>query len=133
AAPDKAVWRGPIEVLISPSTSGAAEIIAAAVGDNHPGHLVGARSFGAASEQKIIPLEDGAALVLTVAYYYTPANKSILENGVVPTVEVAAVPPELTGDEPGPAPLGMNQLPSKDDPVVRKALELLKGDTRKAA
>ena len=133
AAPDKAVWRGPVEVLISPSTSGAAEIIAAAVGDNHRGDVVGERSFGAASEQKVIPLEDGAALVLTVAYYYTPANKSILENGVVPTVEVAAVPPELTGDEPGPAPLGMNQLPSKDDPVVHKALDLLKSDTRKAA
>jgi carboxyl-terminal processing protease len=133
AAPDKVVWRGPIAVLISPSTSGAAEIIAAAVGDNHRGDVVGERSFGAASEQKIIPLEDGAALVLTVAYYYTAENKSILENGVMPTAEVAAVPPELSGEDQAPAPLGVNQLPSKDDPVVRRALDLLKNDTRKAA
>src|SRR5260370_653219 len=131
AAPDKVVWRGPIAVLISPSTSGAAEIIAAAVGDNHRGDVVGERSFGAASEQKIIPLEDGAALVLTVAYYYTPGNKSILENGVMPTAEVAATPLELSGEEP--PPLGANQLPSKDDPVVRRALDLLKNDARKAA
>ena len=130
AAPDKVVWRGPIEVLISPSTSGAAEIVAAAVGDNHRGDVIGERTFGAASEQKIIPLEDGAALVLTVAYYYTPENKSILENGVTPTVEVATIPPELTADDQVPAPLGVNQLPPKEDPVVRKALDLLKNDTR---
>ena len=133
AAPDKVVWHGPIAVLISPSTSGAAEVIAAAVGDNHRGDLVGERTFGAASEQKIIPLEDGAALVLTVAYYYTPENKSILENGVMPTAEVALTPPELGSEEQAPAPLGFNQLPSKDDPVVRRALDLLKSDTRKAA
>ena len=133
AAPDKVVWRGPVAVLISPSTSGAAEIIAAAVGGNHRGDVVGERSFGAASEQKIIPLEDGSALVLTVAYYYTPENKSILENGVMPTAEVALTPPELGGDDQGPAPLGVNQLPSKDDPVVHRALDLLKNETLKAA
>ena len=133
ATPDKVVWHGPIAVLISPSTSGAAEIVAAAIGDNHRGDLVGERTFGAASEQKIIPLEDGAALVLTVAYYYTAENKSILENGVMPTAEVAPTPPELTGEDQAPAPLGFNQLPSKDDPVVRRALDLLKNDTRKAA
>ena len=133
AAPDKVIWRGPVAVLISPSTSGAAEIIAAAVGGNHRGDVVGERSFGAASEQKIIPLEDGSALVLTVAYYYTPENKSILENGVMPTAEVALAPPELGGDDQGPAPLGVNQLPSKDDPVVRRALDLLKNESLKAA
>jgi carboxyl-terminal processing protease len=133
AAPDKVVWHGPMAVLISPSTSGAAEIVAAAVGDNHRGDVVGERTFGAASEQKIIPLEDGAALLLTVAYYYTPENKSILENGVVPTVEVATTPPGLAAEDQAPAPLGVNQLPSKDDPVVRRALDLLKNDARKAA
>jgi carboxyl-terminal processing protease len=133
ASPDKVVWHGPVEVLTSPSTSGAAEIIAAAVGDNHRGEVVGERTFGAASEQKIIPLEDGSALLLTVAYYYTPENKSILENGIMPTVEVAITPPELGGPDEAPAPLGLNQLPSKDDPVVRKALDLLKNDNRKAA
>jgi carboxyl-terminal processing protease len=126
AAPDKVVWRDPVEVLISPSTAGAAEIVASAVEDNHRGDVIGERTFGAASEQKIIPLEDGAALILTVAYYYTPANKSILENGVAPTVEIAPVPPELGGEDEAPAPLEFNQLPSKDDPVVRRALDLLK-------
>jgi carboxyl-terminal processing protease len=126
AAADKVVWRDPVEVLISPSSAGAAEIVAAAVGDNHRGDVVGERTFGAASEQKVIPLEDGAALILTVAYYYTPENKSILENGVAPTVEIPPVPLELGGQDEAPGPLEFNQLPSKDDPVVRRALDLLK-------
>jgi hypothetical protein len=49
----------------------------------------------------------------------------------MPTAEVAATPLELSGEEQ--PPLGANQLPSKDDPVVRRALDLLKNDARKAA
>ncbi len=52
AAPDKVVWRGPVEVLISDSTSGAAEIVASALGDNKRGDLVGGRTFGSASGTK---------------------------------------------------------------------------------
>ncbi len=134
AAPDKVVWRDPVEVLISDSTSGAAEVVAAALGGNHRADLVGQRTFGSASEQKVIPLEDGAALVLTVAYYYTPANKPIIDQGVPATVEVAVPVPDLTDENAqAPAPLGAGQLPSHDDPVVRKALDLLKVDARKAA
>src|SRR6185312_11035193 len=92
AVPDKVVWRDPVEVLISDSTAGAAEIVAAAISGNHRGDVVGGRTFGAASEQKVIPLEDGSALVITVAFYYTPAGKSILDEGVAPTVEVIAPP-----------------------------------------
>jgi carboxyl-terminal processing protease len=132
AAPDKVAWRGPVEVLISPSTSGPAEILASALGGNHRADLVGQRTFGAASEQKVIPLEDGAALVLTVGYYYTPENKAIIAEGVAPTVEVVSRL-DLASEVEAPGPLAVNQLPPKDDPVVRKALELLKGETRKAA
>ena len=98
AAADKVVWRDPVEVLISDSTSGAAEVVAAALGNNHRADLVGQRTFGSASEQKVIPLEDGAALVLTVAYYYTPAGKPIIDQGVPATVEVAPPLPDLTDD-----------------------------------
>ena len=73
--------------------------------------------------------------MLTVAYYYTPANKSILENGVVPSGGSGCVVfrRKLGGDDLAPAPLGANQLPPKDDPVVRKALDLLNNGARKAA
>jgi carboxyl-terminal processing protease len=134
ATPDKIAWRGPVEVLISESTSGAAEVLAAAIGDNKRGDLVGERTFGTASEQKTIPLDDGGAVILTVAYYYGPDGKAIISDGVAPTVEVA--PPaadETDQTAETPAPLAAGQLPGKDDPVVNKALDLLKAPTMPAA
>jgi carboxyl-terminal processing protease len=139
ADPSKVAWKYPMTVLISGSTIGAAEVLAAGIASNHRGDLVGERTAGGASEQKLIPLEDGAALVLTVANYYAAgANKSIVEDGVAPTAEVRAAGEDQTdiGDDETPAPAagapGLH-LPSPDDPVLRKALELLKGEPRKAA
>jgi carboxyl-terminal processing protease len=136
AAPDKIVWRSPVEVLISDSTSGAAEIVASAIGDNKRGDLVGTRSFGSASEQKLIPMDDGSALILTVANYYTPKGKPILENGVPPTVEVLDTTADanpIGEDDANAPPPPIAPTPSLEDPVLRKALDLLNGDTRKAA
>jgi len=135
AEADKVVWRAPVDVLISPSTSGAAEVLAAAIEGNKRGDVVGERTFGSASEQKIIPLDDGGAVILTVAFYSTPAGKSIADEGVAPTVEVHPKPhDDPSSDAAEPPPLGPGQLPTSDDPVYNKALELLKGgEARKAA
>jgi carboxyl-terminal processing protease len=136
AEADKVVWRAPVEVLISSTTSGAAEILAAAIEGNKRGDVVGERTFGSASEQKVIPLDDGGAVIITVALYSTPAGKSILDEGVTPTVEVHPTPFELSesGDTAEPPPLGPGQLPTADDPIYKKALELLKdGEAHKAA
>ncbi len=135
ADPAQAVWKGPMTVLIGNSTSGAAELLAAAIADNGRGDAVGVRTFGTASEQKLIPLEDGAALVLTVANYYTPAGKSIPDEGVSPTVEVRGTGDDLldSGDEDQPPSAQLEQPSSRDDPVLKKALQLLQAETRKAA
>jgi carboxyl-terminal processing protease len=136
AETDKVVWRAPVEVLISSSTSGAAEVLAAAIKGNKRGEVLGERTFGTASEQKTIPLDDGGAVILTVAFYSTPEGKSIVEEGVAPTVEVHAKSqdPDATTDTEEPEPLGPGQLPKADDPIYNKALELLKGgEASKAA
>jgi carboxyl-terminal processing protease len=139
AEADKAVWRSAVDVLISPSTSGASEVLAGAIKGNKRGDVVGERTFGSASEQKIIPLDDGGALILTVALYSTPDGKSIVEDGVAPTVEVHPKVNDQTAEpsdkeEELPAPLGPGQLPKVDDPVYNKALELIKGgELQKAA
>jgi len=119
AEPAKVAWMHPLTVLISSTTSGAAEVLAGAVAGNKRGDVVGERTFGTASEQKLIPLEDGAALILTVANYYTPAGKSIGEEGVAPTVEVSTTSDDTYADET-PHP---NSL--RDDPAMKKAIELL--------
>src|SRR4029077_1398727 len=90
AEPGKVVWRNPVSVLIDGTTSGAAEVLASAMAANHRGDVVGERTFGLASEQKLITLDDGSALFLTVANYYNAAGKPILEDGVEPTEVVRA-------------------------------------------
>src|SRR3984893_527207 len=90
AEPGKVVWRNPVSILIDGTTSGAAEVLASAMVANHRGDVVGERTFGLASEQKLITLDDGSALFLTVANYFNPAGKPILEDGVEPTEVVRA-------------------------------------------
>lgn len=127
ADPSKVVWKAPMTVLISNGTAGPAEILAAAIADNHRGDTVGEVTFGTASQQKVIPLDDGAALILTVANYFTPNGKSIPKEGVAPTVEVnpQAISDVAQLNEDQLAPPAPGQLPSADDPVVKKAVEIL--------
>jgi carboxyl-terminal processing protease len=127
ADPAKVVWSGPMTVLISGSTSGPAEILAAAIADNHRGQTVGQDTQGMASEQKLLPLQDGSALLLTVGIYYTPADKAILNAGLTPDVRVP--PPNsqlalLNGQDVAPDPVP-GQLPAPGDLVVKKAVEIL--------
>src|SRR6266404_4103134 len=139
AEPGKVVWRNPVSILIDGTTSGAAEILASAIVANHRGDVVGERTFGLASEQKLITLDDGSALFLTVANYYNAGGKSILDDGVTPSEVVHAAAADDDNDvsddasaspkEPltGPRPL------SPEDPVFHKALDLLKAPAKKAA
>ncbi len=125
ADPAKVVWTQPVAVLIGNGTAGPAEILASAIADNHRGETIGQRSYGVASEQKLIQLDDGSALILTVANYYTPGGKEIPVDGVTPTKEVMPAPPDdiaaLTDQNPAPP------SSSPNDPVVKKALEVLAG------
>jgi len=135
ADPAKVVWKKPVTVLIGNGSSGAAELLAAAIGDNHRGDTIGERTFGTASEQRLIPLDDGAAIFLTVANYYTPAGKAIPDEGVAPTVEVRSAKDdiaELTDEDRSVSPQS-EQTPGRDDRALKKAIELLKGEARKAA
>jgi carboxyl-terminal processing protease len=141
AEPGKVVWKNAVSVLTDGSTSGAAEVLAAAIAANHRGDVVGERTFGLASDQKLITLDDGAALFLTVANYYKSNGKAILEEGVEPTevVRAAAEDDSDVVDEDAAAtntakeaPAGPRPL-SPEDPIFRKALELLKTPTKKAA
>ncbi|HEX4003448.1 MAG TPA: S41 family peptidase [Candidatus Acidoferrales bacterium] len=131
ADPAKVVWTQPVAVLIGNGTAGPAEIVASAIADNHRGETVGQRSYGVASEQKLIQLDDGSALILTVANYYTPGGKEIPVDGVTPTSAVVPAPPDdvaaLTDQNPAPP------SSSPNDPVVKKALEVLAGGAAQKA
>ena len=122
AEPSKAVWSQPVTVLIGNGTAGPAEIVASAIAGNHRGETVGERTYGTASYQKLIELEDGSALFLTLANYYTPEGKEIPIEGVAPTREVHSVPDDIAAltEAYPPAPSS-----SVTDPAVKKAIEIL--------
>jgi len=79
----------PLAVLVDKNTASSAEIVAAALRDHQRATLVGQRTFGKAVVQSVDPLDNGAALELTVARYFTPAGDDISNVGVSP--QVAAV------------------------------------------
>jgi carboxyl-terminal processing protease len=78
----------PIAVLINSGTASAAEIVTGALKDTRRAVIVGERSFGKGSVQSIFTLQNGEALRLTTAKYYTPSGISIHEKGIDPQVEV---------------------------------------------
>jgi carboxyl-terminal processing protease len=77
----------PLIVLINSGTASAPEILAGALRDNGRALIVGTRSFGKGSVQKVIPLSEKSAIRLTVAKHYTPNGECIQANGIIPDIE----------------------------------------------
>lgn len=122
----KVVWKQPLVVIANRGTAAGAEVAAAALLDSKRAEtVVGERSYGDASERKALTLEDGSAVILSVAKYYSPSGKAIQDTAVTPSLVVADGPPESENDEDNvPAQQPDVKKPAEDQPL-KKAIEVL--------
>jgi carboxyl-terminal processing protease len=131
ADPAKAISTLPVAVLTNRGTADAAEVAAAALMDNKRAQVVGERTYGDAALRRAITMEDGGAIILSVAKYYSPEGKAIQDTGVTPNNVVSDADTQIDVDdngEPLPEVAGVDKGQQKkveDDAVVKKALELL--------
>ncbi len=78
----------PLVVLINGGSASASEILAGAIKDYGIGTLLGTTTYGKGIVQRLIALDDGSAIKLTVSHYYTPLGNDIHKVGVVPDIEL---------------------------------------------
>jgi carboxyl-terminal processing protease len=136
ADPQKAITTLPLVVLVNRGTAGPAEVVAASIMENARGDVIGDKTFGSGSIQKVIDMPDGAALILSVAKYYSPSGKAIQDTAITPNILVADagddfVVPDEDENAPDEAQQEKQKANQPDDQLDR-AIQVLKGQGNKA-
>jgi len=135
AEPSKAITNLPLVVLVNRGTAGPAEVVAAAILENARGDVVGDKTFGDGSVQKLIDLPDGSAVILSIAKYYSPSGKAIQDTAITPNVLVADTDddaPLPDEDQDSNATDENKAKAPQQDEQLRKAIEVLKNRETKA-
>lgn len=127
AVASKAITKLPLVVLVNRGTAGAAEVAAGALLDSKRATVVGEPTYGDAAIRKAITMDDGSAVILSVAKYYTPSGKAIQDVHVTPNVLQAdttvIMPPD---DDPTNGAVPAAPPKSGDDEILKHGFDSLK-------
>jgi carboxyl-terminal processing protease len=131
AEPAKDITKLPLVVITNRGTADGAEIAAAALMDDKRAELVGERTYGDASLRKPVNMEDGGAIILSVAKYYSPSGKAIQDVGVTPETVMSEPETQVELDENGEPLPEAAEPPAEhkqpEDPLLKKAVEIANG------
>lgn len=75
-------------VLVNGNSASASEIVTGALKDHSKAKIIGETTYGKGSVQELVPLQDGSALKVTVAKWYTPNGNNIHGQGIAPDQEI---------------------------------------------
>jgi carboxyl-terminal processing protease len=114
----------PVVVMVNRGTADGAEVAAAALLDDKRAEVVGERTYGDAAVRKAVSMDDGSAVILSVAKYYSPSGKAIQDTGVTPSVPMVETDAVSVDDDGNPVTAEPEQKPG-DDVILKKAIEVV--------
>ncbi len=123
AKPGEAITHLPLVVIADRGTADGCEVAAAALLDDKRAEVVGERTYGDAAVRRAITMDDGSAVILSVAKYYSPSGKAIQDVGVTPSVPVSeqeAVAVDQDGN-----PLPDEPQKAQEDILLKKAIDVV--------
>jgi len=111
ATPGDILHGAPLVLIVDAGSASAAEVLAGALGDHGRARIIGSRTFGKGSVQTVMSLNNGDAVKLTTARYYTPSGRSIQARGIDPDVVLAPEGVDETTERPTRARITEAALP----------------------